>query len=148
MQRGLALSSFLLATTLHAQDDPYRHAYLSHVEGEVSLQRAAESEPESGALNVPILPGDRLWTRSGSRAEIRFGSGLVVHLSEGAKLDFVDTDPVFDRLAALLETYPARIVAPAHSNVIVDPETLVPSFREIMKQARKLEERGRDPGDR
>ncbi len=93
MQRGLALSSFLLASTLHAQEDSYRHAYLSHVEGEVSLQRAAESEPESGSLNVPLLPGDRLWTRAASRAEIRFGSGLVVHLSEGAKLDFVATDP-------------------------------------------------------
>jgi len=93
MQRGLALSSFLLATTLHAQDNSYQYAYLSHVEGDVSLQRAAESEPESGSLNVPLLPGDRLWTRSGSRAEIRFGSGLVVHLSEGAKLDFVATDP-------------------------------------------------------
>jgi len=92
MQRGLALSSFLLATTLHAQDETYRYAYLSHVEGEVSLQRASEPEPESGSLNVPILPGDRIWTRASSRAEIRFGSGLVVHLSEGAKLDFVAND--------------------------------------------------------
>ncbi len=92
MQRGLALSSLLLATTLHAQDETYRHAYLSHIEGEVSLQRASEPEPESGSLNVPILPGDRIWTRASSRAEIRFGSGLVVHLSEGAKLDFVAND--------------------------------------------------------
>jgi flavorubredoxin len=61
---------------------------------------------------------------------------------------FVDADPIFDRLARLLETYPARIVAPAHSNVIVNPETLVPSFRDIMKQALKIEERGRDLGDR
>jgi flavorubredoxin len=61
---------------------------------------------------------------------------------------FVDADPAFDRLSALMERYPTRIVAPAHSNVIVDPERLVPSFREIMKQARKTEERGRDPGDR
>jgi len=92
MQRGLALSSFLLATTLHAQDDSYRYAYLSHVEGEVSLQRASEPEPESGSLNVPILPGDRIWTRASSRAEIRFGSGFSVRLSEGAKLDFVSND--------------------------------------------------------
>ena len=92
MQRGLALTSFLLATTLHAQDETYPYAYLSHVEGEVSLQRASEPEPESGSLNVPILPGDRIWTRASSRAEIRFGSGLVVHLSEGSKIDFVAND--------------------------------------------------------
>jgi len=92
MQRGLALSTFLLATPLFAQEQAYRDAYLSHVEGEVSLQRASEPEPESGSLNVPILPGDRIWTRAGSRAEIRFGSGVVVHLSEGAKLDFVARD--------------------------------------------------------
>ncbi len=92
MQRGLALASFLLATTAAAQDDTYRYAYLSHAEGEVSLQRASESEPESGALNVPLLPGDRIWTHAGARAEIRIGSGLVLHLSERAKLDLVAND--------------------------------------------------------
>ncbi len=103
MQRGLAISSFLLlsaslcarpALALQAtQEETYRSAYLSHVEGEVSLQRASESEPGPGALNVPFLPGDRVWTSADSRAELRFGSGLVVHLSEGAKLDFVATEP-------------------------------------------------------
>jgi hypothetical protein len=88
----MALSTFLLVTPLFAQEPTYRDAYLSHVEGEVSLQRASEPEPESGSLNVPILPGDRIWTRAGSRVEIRFGSGLIVHLSEGAKLDFVARD--------------------------------------------------------
>ena len=98
MQRGLTLSSFLLVTSVSgqpvqaAQDDAYRYAYLSHAEGEVSLQRASEPEPESGSLNVPILPGDRIWTGTSSRAEVRFGSGLVVRLSEGAKLDFVAND--------------------------------------------------------
>lgn len=92
MQRGLALFGVLLGTTVQAQDNTYRYGYLSHVEGEVSLQRASEPEPESGSLNVPILPGDRIWTRADSRAEIRFGSGVVVRLSEGAKLDFVAMD--------------------------------------------------------
>jgi FecR protein len=92
MHRGLALFGFLLATTLYAQDELYRDAYISHVEGEVSLQRASESEPQSGSLNVPILPGDRVWTHASSRAEIRFGSGMVIHLSESAKLDFVAND--------------------------------------------------------
>jgi hypothetical protein len=92
MHRGLVLASFLLASSAAAQQNTYRYAYLSHVEGEVSLQRASESEPESGALNVPLQAGDRIWTRSSSRAEIRIGSGLVVHLSEGAKLDIVAND--------------------------------------------------------
>ena len=103
MQRGMALSSFLLVTSLSVQavqavqaqavqEDAYRYAYLSHVEGEVSLQRASEPEPEPGSLNVPVLPGDRIWTHASSRAEIRFGSGLVVRLSERAKLDFVAND--------------------------------------------------------
>jgi hypothetical protein len=88
----LVLASFLLASSAAAQESNYRYAYLSHVEGEVSLQRASESEPESGALNVPLQAGDRIWTRSNSRAEIRIGSGLVVHLSEGTKLDLVAND--------------------------------------------------------
>jgi flavorubredoxin len=61
---------------------------------------------------------------------------------------FVDVDPFFDRLSELLKIYPASIIAPAHSNVIVDPPTLVSSFRGIMKQAFKLDQRGRDVGDR
>jgi hypothetical protein len=92
MHRGLVLASFLLATAAAAQENDYRYVYLSHVEGEVTLQRASESEPESGALNVPLQPGDRVWTRGNSRAEIRIGSGLVVHLSEGTKLDLVAND--------------------------------------------------------
>jgi ferric-dicitrate binding protein FerR (iron transport regulator) len=93
MQQGLALSGFLLASAaLAAQEQAYRYGHLSHVEGEVSLQRASETEPEAASLNVPFLPGDRVWTRAGSRAEIRFESGLIVHLSESAKLDFVAGD--------------------------------------------------------
>jgi flavorubredoxin len=61
---------------------------------------------------------------------------------------FVDVDPFFDRLSTLLEKYPTRIVAPAHANLIVNPAELVPSFRDIMRQAFKMENRGRDPGDR
>jgi FecR protein len=92
MHRGLVLASFLLATAAAAQENGYQYAYLSHVEGEVTLQRASESEPESGALNVPLQPGDRIWTHGNSRAEIRIGSGLVVHLSESTKLDLVAND--------------------------------------------------------
>jgi hypothetical protein len=92
MHRGLALLGFLLAGPVSAEEAGYRDAYLSHAEGRVSLQRASESEPVSPDLNVPILPGDRVWTHSASRAEIRFDTGLVIHLSYGTKLDFVSRD--------------------------------------------------------
>ncbi|MGH9322036.1 MAG: FecR domain-containing protein, partial [Vicinamibacteria bacterium] len=95
---GLILSSVFLFSTLSqaspasGQDYSYRYAFVSRVEGEVSLQRASEPEPEEGASNVPILPGDRLWTLGGSRAEVRFADGSALRLSEGAKVDFVDLD--------------------------------------------------------
>ncbi len=70
----------------------YPYAYLNRVEGDVSLQRASEPEPEPSAVNLPILPGDRLWTNAASRAEVRFTSGTRVRLDAGTKVDFVELD--------------------------------------------------------
>ena len=55
-------------------------------------QRATEPEPEPGAINVPILPGDRLWTHASSRVAIRFADGTILRLDESTKVDFVAFD--------------------------------------------------------
>lgn len=72
------------------QDYPY--AYLAHVDGNVRLQRASEPETESATSNVPILPGDRVWTERSSRAEIVFADGSRLRLAEGTKVDVVELE--------------------------------------------------------
>ncbi|HSF17227.1 MAG TPA: DUF6600 domain-containing protein [Vicinamibacteria bacterium] len=70
----------------------YPYAHLNYVEGSVTVQRASKPEPEAGAVNVPILPGDRLWTESRSRAEVAFADGTVLRLGELTKLDLEELD--------------------------------------------------------
>ncbi|HXV63297.1 MAG TPA: FecR family protein [Vicinamibacteria bacterium] len=70
----------------------YPYGHLNYVEGTVTVQRASKPEPEAGAVNVPILPGDRLWTEGGSRAEVVFADGTVLRLGELTKLDLEELD--------------------------------------------------------
>jgi Family of unknown function (DUF6600)/FecR protein len=70
----------------------YPYAFLNRVEGDVSLQRASEPEPEASAVNLPVLPGDRIWTGAGSRAEVRFANGNLLRLDAGTKIDFTELD--------------------------------------------------------
>jgi hypothetical protein len=87
------LGSFLLAWSNLSQSQPtYRYAYVSFLDGELSVQRAAEPEPEMGSVNMPILPGDRVWTHRDSRAEVRLNGGSRLRLDESTKLDFVDLE--------------------------------------------------------
>jgi hypothetical protein len=92
---GFILLSLLLAS-LVAQSvngsSSYRYAYLSNVDGELSLQRATELSPEPGTRNEPILPGDRIWTHGSSFAEVRIADAVFLRLSENTKVDFVDLD--------------------------------------------------------
>ncbi len=81
-----------LPVTSLAQEYSYENAYIHYVDGDVTLQRATEPEPEPGAINVPILSGDRLWTHASSRVVVRFGDGTVLRLDESTKVDFVAFD--------------------------------------------------------
>ncbi len=89
---GMLLGLAALPITSVAQEYSYENAYIHYVDGDVTLQRATEPEPEPGAINVPILPGDRVWTHAGSRVAIRFADGTVLRLDERTKVDFVAFD--------------------------------------------------------
>jgi hypothetical protein len=92
-RKTFILGSFLLASSHLVQAAPtYRYAYLSFLEGELSVQRAAEPEPEPGSLNMPVLPGDRIWTHGDSRAEVRLNGASRLRLDKSTKVDFVDLD--------------------------------------------------------
>ena len=89
---GMLLGLAALPITSVAQEHSYENAYIHYVDGDVTLQRATEPEPEPGAINVPILHGDRLWTHAGSRVAIRFADGTILRLDERTKVDFVTFD--------------------------------------------------------
>ena len=87
---SVLLVGFLaLAATGEAQEYTYESGYIRYLDGSVSLQRAQNPEPEPGGVNLPVLPGDRMWTTANSFAEIRFVDGALVRLGEETKVDFM-----------------------------------------------------------
>lgn len=85
----VSLAILTSATASVAQEYTYDSGYVRVVDGTVSVQRALDPEPEPGEVNLPVLPGDRVWTGTSSFAEIRLSDGNIVRLGETTKVDFV-----------------------------------------------------------
>jgi hypothetical protein len=102
----LASVSFILAVTglgtasAVAQEE-YRDGFLRVVEPGVTLQRASETSAEEAVVNLPFLPGDRVWTDGSGRVEFQFPEGTVVRLDTGSKLDYSDHDTSRDERVVL-----------------------------------------------
>ncbi len=71
-----------------AEDEPFRHGYVRHVEAGVTLHRATEVSAEEALVNLPFLPGDRVWSDASGRAEFQFPGGTLVRLDSRSKLDY------------------------------------------------------------
>jgi hypothetical protein len=81
---------FILATA-SAEEPQYTNSSfgrLSHVTGNVYLQRASDLGYEEATVNMPISEGDRLGTTDG-RAEVFLGKGNYLRLDEDTKIDFI-----------------------------------------------------------
>lgn len=64
-------------------------ARLRHLEGTVTVQRAAAGEIEQAVMNLPLGSGDRIWSAESGRVEIMFEDGTSVWMDGGTTLDFV-----------------------------------------------------------
>jgi uncharacterized protein DUF6600/FecR-like protein len=90
--RGLsvfALMALTSASAAVAYEDDFSHGRIRYVEGGVTLQRSTEGGSEEAAPNLPFLPGDRVWTDEGGRAEFQFPEGTLLRLDSRGKLDYV-----------------------------------------------------------
>jgi hypothetical protein len=65
----------------------YSYARLSYVKGDVFVQRSADLGYEEGAVNLPVVEGDKLGTREG-RAEIHFGKKNYLRVDNYTQVDF------------------------------------------------------------
>jgi len=87
----LLLVAFGLPAAAGAQE-AYRDARIRLVEPGVSIQRASESGADEALPNLPFLPGDRIWTDEGGRAEFQFADGTLLRVDRRSKLDYVARD--------------------------------------------------------
>jgi hypothetical protein len=88
LKLGVVAVLALSGATVASADEGYRHGRLRFVEPGTTLQRATETESEEAIQNLPFLPGDRIWTDDGGRAEFQFPDGTVVRLDRRGKLDY------------------------------------------------------------
>lgn len=88
---GFAITLAGLAAPVSAQDG-YSHGRLRYVDQGVTLQRATDAGAEEALGNEPFLPGDRVWTDAGGRAEFQFPDGSSVRLDRRSKLDYTGHD--------------------------------------------------------
>jgi hypothetical protein len=92
MRRLCLLTVLVLTASPAVFAQSYRHGRVRHVEEGVSIQRATETGAEEASANLPFLPGDRVWTDSGGRAEFQFAGGSLLRLDTASKLDYVAHD--------------------------------------------------------
>ncbi len=118
MLRPTTLVLALAASTLawgEALDPPERIARLSYVEGQVAFHAA--QEPATSTLpDRPLIPGDRLVTESGGRAELTLGTATV-RLDERTELVIADLDATTVRVKL------ARGTASVHLDELLEDET-------------------------
>lgn len=84
----VALMSVLLALPAFA-DSQVRIVRLSDLNGDVLIDRGAGQGFERALLNMPIVQGTKLWTKSqDARAEVEFENGSAVRLAPGSQVAF------------------------------------------------------------
>jgi uncharacterized protein DUF6600/FecR-like protein len=101
MRRLMVLSVLTLAAAPAVFAQSYHNGRIRYVEEGVSIQRATETGSEEATANLPFLPGDRVWTDGGGRAEFQFAAGSLLRLDAGSKLDYVAQEDARDERVVL-----------------------------------------------
>ena len=83
----LALVLAFFVSPVFAQDVRFRDGRFLETLGGVTIQRADEASSDEAILNMPFLPGDRVWTDESGRAEIVFADGEILWIAERSKVD-------------------------------------------------------------
>src|SRR5687768_4780353 len=90
-----ALLSLLSVTALLAEDTdgPGRGvARISVLNGDVSVKRGDSGELIAAAINAPLVVQDRLYTGTGSRAEIQFDWANMIRLAANAEVRLAELE--------------------------------------------------------
>jgi len=75
---------------------------ISMIEGNVGYQRVPDEEWAAAGVNMPLEPGDRIYTGRGGRAEIEFEEGSVLRLAENTDIEILTLDEDFVQIRMLL----------------------------------------------
>ena len=85
----IVLSMTNLVAWAEPDSDYIRIARISYMEGDVSFQNTADVDWTAASINLPLQPGDRIYTGPQGRAEIEFDEGSVLRLAERTDIQFL-----------------------------------------------------------
>ncbi len=86
----LAFSLFIVSAWAVPKEDEYmRLARLSYIEGNVSYQHTADVDWSAASVNLPLEPGDRIYTGYDGRAEIEFDDGSIYRLARNTDIEIL-----------------------------------------------------------
>ena len=81
---------FLFSASAVAQEERYmRLSRISYLEGNVSYQRMPDVDWSAASINMPLEPGDRIYTGPNGRTEIEFDDDSVLRLAENTDVEIV-----------------------------------------------------------
>jgi hypothetical protein len=81
---------FWAAVPVRADSGDPGVAFISTLNGDVTVQRGDSGDSEAAGINAPLLVGDSVWTGSNARAEIQFDYGHVVRVGPDAQIRFAE----------------------------------------------------------
>src|SRR5688500_8872249 len=85
----LVVLLFAAAVPCLAAEYESEQGFFRVVEGEATLVRVEDGEPEQAQVNSPVLPGDRVWLSGDARVEVILPDAHRVRLGDGADLELV-----------------------------------------------------------
>ncbi|MFY9224150.1 MAG: hypothetical protein WAQ98_15880, partial [Blastocatellia bacterium] len=93
----LMLIAILSTATVSLADEKIdfnktRIARVSFVEGEVGIQRQGSDKWDDSEINVPVLPGDLIYSTDDGRTELELYGGFI-RLSKNTSLELVEFSP-------------------------------------------------------
>ncbi|MBN1569609.1 MAG: FecR domain-containing protein [Acidobacteria bacterium] len=95
MARRICLLFLAFSLTVFAWAKPQdkeeytRLARISYIEGPVSYQHATDVDWSAASINMPLEPGDRIYTSPDGRAEIEFDDGSVYRLARNTDVEIL-----------------------------------------------------------
>jgi hypothetical protein len=105
-------------------DPPGRVARLNYSEGAVAFAPSGEVEWSDADVNRPLVPGDKLWTDKGVRAEIQVGSATV-RMEGRTQLEVLALDDRTAQLSVTQGTVQVRVrTLPDGDNFEIDTPNL------------------------
>jgi len=91
-----------LASAQPGDESSNRIARLSYIEGNVSFQHESDVDWSAASINLPLEPGDRLYTGPEGRAEIEFDDGSVYRLDRNTDVEFLSMTENLVQIRVLL----------------------------------------------